>query len=159
MPGDDNDAWLKPAFAEMHRVLQADGFCFTFYGWTHPDRFMQAFRAAGFRPVGHFAFVKRYASSVGHVRCRHETAYLLAKGNPRRPDHPNRINGEFYDLFASLGRMPGQGHARKDLTMRPVLFFPLYSFLVVYQPDVKPIRIMAVLRGKRNLKRILRERL
>ena len=88
VPNDDNDAWLKPAFAEMHRVLQADGFCFTFYGWTHPDRFMQAFRAAGFRPVGHFAFVKRYASSVGHVRCRHETAYLLAKGNPRRPDHP-----------------------------------------------------------------------
>ena len=74
-------------------------------------------------------------------------------------DLADRINGEFYDLFASLGRMPGQGHARKDLTMRPVLFFPLYSFLVVYQPDVKPIRIMAVLRGKRNLKRILRERL
>jgi antitoxin ParD1/3/4 len=74
-------------------------------------------------------------------------------------DLADRIDGEFYDLFASLGRMPRQGHARKDLTMRPVLFFPLYSFLVVYQPDAKPIRIMAVLRGKRNLKRILRGRL
>jgi antitoxin ParD1/3/4/toxin ParE1/3/4 len=71
----------------------------------------------------------------------------------------NRIEGEFYDLFASLGRMPGQGHTREDLTKRPVLFFPLYSFLVVYQPDVKPIRIMAVLRARRNVKRILRERL
>jgi hypothetical protein len=28
----------------------------------------------------------------------------------------------------------------------------------VYRPDVKPIRIMAVLRGSRNIKRILRER-
>jgi len=74
-------------------------------------------------------------------------------------DLAERINGEFYDLFASLGRLPSLGHARKDLTRRPVLFFPLYSFLVVYQPDVKPIRIMAVLRGKRDLKRILRERL
>jgi plasmid stabilization system protein ParE len=46
-------------------------------------------------------------------------------------DLANRINGELYDLFASLGRMPSQGHARKDLTMRPLLFFPLYSFLVV----------------------------
>ena len=46
--------------------------------------------------------------------------------------------------------MPGQGHTRKDLTTRPVLFFPLYSYLVVYQPDVRPIRIMAVLRGKRQ---------
>jgi DNA modification methylase len=80
---DDNAAWLRPAFAEMYRVLAADGYCLTFYGWPHADRFMQAFRAAGFRPVGHFAFPKPYSSSVGHVRCQHESAYLLAKGNPR----------------------------------------------------------------------------
>jgi plasmid stabilization system protein ParE len=55
--------------------------------------------------------------------------------------------------------MPGQGHARKDLTKRLVLFLPLHSFLVAYQPDVNPIRIMAVLRGKRNVKRILKVRL
>ena len=55
--------------------------------------------------------------------------------------------------------MPGQGHTREDLTKRRVRFFPLYWFLVVYQPDVKPIRIMAVLRAKRNVKRILRDRL
>jgi toxin ParE1/3/4 len=70
----------------------------------------------------------------------------------------NRIEDEFHELFDSLGRMPGQGHTRKDLTRRPVLFFPKYSFLVVYQPDTRPIRIMAVLRGKRNLKRILKAR-
>ena len=45
-----------------------------------------------------------------------------------------------------------------DLTKRPVLFFPLYSFLVVYQPEVRPVRIIAVLRGSRNVKRILKER-
>jgi antitoxin ParD1/3/4/toxin ParE1/3/4 len=71
----------------------------------------------------------------------------------------DRIDSEFHDLFASLARMPGQGHSRKDLTRHLVLFFPLYSFLVVYQPDVAPIRIMAVLRGKRNLKSYLRKRL
>ena|ERR1700719_255267 len=69
-----------------------------------------------------------------------------------------RIHGEFHELFASLGRMPSQGHSRRDLTRRPVLFFPLYSFLVVYQPETKPIRIMAVLRGRRDVKRILKER-
>jgi hypothetical protein len=40
---------------------------------------------------------------------------------------------------------------------RPVLFLPLYSLIIVHQPDVTPIRIVAVLRGKRNLKRILRK--
>jgi antitoxin ParD1/3/4 len=70
----------------------------------------------------------------------------------------DRIEVEFYELFASLGRMPRQGHTRIDLTNRPVLFFPLYSFLIAYRPDVKPIRKMAVLRGRRNVKRILQER-
>jgi antitoxin ParD1/3/4/toxin ParE1/3/4 len=71
----------------------------------------------------------------------------------------NRIDDEFHELFGSLGRMPGQGHTRQELTSRPVLFFPMYSFLVVYQPDVRPIRIMAVLRGKRDLRGLLKERL
>jgi antitoxin ParD1/3/4/toxin ParE1/3/4 len=71
----------------------------------------------------------------------------------------DRIDSEFHELFASLGSMPGQGHTRRDLTPRPVLFFPLYSFLVVNQPDVVPIRIMAVFRGRRNLKSHLRKRL
>ena len=73
-------------------------------------------------------------------------------------DLANRIEGEFYALFESLARMPGQGHTRKDLTRRPVLFCPMYSFLVIYQPEVKPLRIMAVLRGRRDLKRILKDR-
>ena len=73
-------------------------------------------------------------------------------------DLANRIDGEFHELFGSVGRMPTFGHTRRDLTPRPLFFFPLYSFLVVYQPEVKPIRIMAVLRAKRNVKRILRER-
>ena len=73
-------------------------------------------------------------------------------------DLANRIDNEFHELFVSLGEMPRQGHTRKDLTQRPVLFFPLYSFMVVYQPEAKPIRIMAVLRGSRNVKRILKER-
>jgi len=73
-------------------------------------------------------------------------------------DLANRIEDEFHALFASLARMPGQGHVRKDLTPKPVVFFPLYSFLVVYQPETKPIRILAVVRGKRDMKRLLRDR-
>ncbi len=71
----------------------------------------------------------------------------------------DRIESEFRDLFASLAKMPRQGHTRKDLTKLPVLFFPLYSYLVVYRPEPAPIRILAVLRGRRNVKRLLKERL
>jgi hypothetical protein len=30
---DDNDRWLKSAFAEMHRVLTKNSFAVNFYGW------------------------------------------------------------------------------------------------------------------------------
>ena len=47
-------------------------------------------------------------------------------------DLANRIDSEFHALFASLGRIPGQGHTRKDLTSRPILFFPLYSYTLTW---------------------------
>jgi adenine-specific DNA-methyltransferase len=84
---DDNDAWLAPAFAEMYRVLQRDSYCVSFYGWPHADRFLQAFRGAGFNIVGHFVFPKRYTSTTRYVRYQHECAYLLAKGFPTRPEN------------------------------------------------------------------------
>ena len=34
---DDNDAWLKPAFAAMYRALAPDSFAISFYGWPHTD--------------------------------------------------------------------------------------------------------------------------
>ena len=83
---DSNDgAWLKPAFQQMHRVLKPNSLCVSFYGWTQADRFLAAWRAAGLRPVGHFVFAKPYASSERLLRYQHECAYLLAKGEPRRP--------------------------------------------------------------------------
>jgi len=69
-----------------------------------------------------------------------------------------RVQSEFYETFDALARMPRQGHRREDLTRRPVLFFPLYSYLIVYQPDVDPIRILAVVHGRRNVQRVLKER-
>lgn len=79
---DDNARWLHPAFAEMHRLLKPDSLCVSFYGWHRVDAFMAAWRAAGFRPVGHLVFAKGYASSQRFLRHQHEQAYLLAKGDP-----------------------------------------------------------------------------
>jgi site-specific DNA-methyltransferase (adenine-specific) len=84
----DRFKWLKPAFAELHRVLKRDSFCVCFYGWAHIDKFAAAFREAGFRVVGHLTFPKRYTSSTRFLRYQHEGAYLLAKGNPQPPRNP-----------------------------------------------------------------------
>jgi site-specific DNA-methyltransferase (adenine-specific) len=82
----DNDpAWLVPAFRELYRVLREDSLCVSFYGWQAIGQFDAAWRAAGFRPVGHLVFAKDYASSARFTAMRHESAYVLAKGRPALP--------------------------------------------------------------------------
>ena len=57
----DNHAyWLKPAFAETYRVLKPDRFMVCFYGWNKVERFMYAWKDAGFYPVGHFVWAKDF---------------------------------------------------------------------------------------------------
>jgi adenine-specific DNA-methyltransferase len=86
--GDRDNAWLNPACSEMYRVLKPNSFCVAFYGWPQVDLFMVAWKHAGFRPVSHFAFVKKYRSRRGYTLSFHESAYLLVKGKPPRPQYP-----------------------------------------------------------------------
>jgi DNA modification methylase len=84
----DNFTWVKPAFAELYRVLKRDSFCAFFYGWAHIHKFSIAFTDAGFRPIGHIVFPKPYTSGTRFLQYRHECAYVLAKGEPKEPEHP-----------------------------------------------------------------------
>jgi adenine-specific DNA-methyltransferase len=85
---DDNARWLRPAFIQMYRLLKNGAFCVSFYGWNKADLFISAWRAAGFRIVGHIVFRKRYASSARFLRYQHEQAYLPAKGDVIPPESP-----------------------------------------------------------------------
>ena len=64
-------------------------------------------------------------------------------------------------IFAAceaLATNPFQGHVRPDLTKPPVRFRTLPShtnYMVVYRPETIPLRVLRVLYGKRNVKRIL----
>lgn len=80
--------WLEPSFRELYRVLKADSYCVSFYGWNKVDAFVTAWRRVGFQVASHFVCVKSYASSKGYNRAYHEQAYLLVKGNPAPPKKP-----------------------------------------------------------------------
>ena len=71
----------------------------------------------------------------------------------------SRVESELFDAFTNLTQAPNIGHRRTDLTTRPVLFYTLYSYLIIYVPDTSPLQIIAVLHGKRNVKRILADRM
>ena len=57
-------------------------------GCNRVDRFMAAWKNAGFSVVGHLVFTKNYTSKAAYVGYRHECAYILAKGRPRLPQNP-----------------------------------------------------------------------
>jgi DNA modification methylase len=84
--GDEDAGAIVPAFAELWRILKRDSFCISFYGWPDADIFLSAWKLIGFRPVSHLVCVKS-SIGFGHFsRNQHETAYLLAKGHPHRPE-------------------------------------------------------------------------
>jgi plasmid stabilization system protein ParE len=70
----------------------------------------------------------------------------------------NRIQEELVDAFEGLAGLPGKGHRRSDLTSRDVLFFSVYQYMIVYRRGAL-LEIVAVLHGKRDLKRLFKTRM
>jgi len=62
----------------------------------------------------------------------------------------DRVLDEIYETIRSLVTFPHMGHARPDLTSRPLRFHAVRSFLIAYAPDEKPLTVLAVLHGRRN---------
>lgn len=85
---DNNPADVLPIFEHLYNVLKPNSYCISFYGWGRIAEFAKAWEAAGFRPVGHIVWPKGYISSASHLKCGHEAAYLLAKGNPKPVTYP-----------------------------------------------------------------------
>jgi len=85
---DVDESWLKPSMAQAYRILKQDRVAVMFYGWTKIDAFFEAWRSAGFQPVGHIVFRKSYSSKSRFLRYQHEQAFLLAKGRPPLPKQP-----------------------------------------------------------------------
>ena len=68
-----------------------------------------------------------------------------------------RVLDALEDAFRQLAEMPEMGHAREDLTGRPVKFWSVFSYLVVYEPASRPLTVLAVLHGARDVRRLLKD--
>jgi len=67
-----------------------------------------------------------------------------------------KIYDAFEAAFAMLGAMPEMGHSRQDLTDRPLKFWNVFSYLIVYEPSTNPPTIVAVLHGARDVEQVLK---
>ena len=73
-------------------------------------------------------------------------------------DNPNAVLKVVDALDQAMQRLaesPGIGHVRPDLTDEDVRFWPVFTYLVVYRSETKPLEIVRVLHGKRDVERIL----
>src|ERR1044071_4296948 len=74
-------------------------------------------------------------------------------------DAADRVEAAIYDACVFLAEAPFRGHSRPDLTARSLRFWTLTrypNYTVVYRPEAAPLQIVAVLHGKRNMRRILK---
>jgi antitoxin ParD1/3/4/toxin ParE1/3/4 len=67
-----------------------------------------------------------------------------------------RVLDALEDAFHQLASTPGIGHRREDLTTRPVRFWKVYSYLIMYDPATAPLGIIAVLHGARDVEQLLK---
>lgn len=74
-------------------------------------------------------------------------------------DTADRVESAIRNKLAYLADFPNGGHVRRDLTTADVRFFSVYSYLIVYRPETKPLEIVAILHGRRNFPTILTKRL
>lgn len=84
-------------------------------------------------------------------------AYIAENSEPVA----TRVEQAIYDACAFLAEGPLRGHTRPDLTARPLRFWTLIrypNYTVVYRPETDPLQIVAVLHGRRNILRILKQR-
>jgi len=73
----------------------------------------------------------------------------------------DRVEQAIYDACAFVAEAPLRGHSRSDLTSRSLRFWTLTrypNYSIVYRPDTTPLQVVAVLHGKRNVRRILKHR-
>lgn len=74
--------------------------------------------------------------------------YIADADSERAAD---RVIARLYVECEKLGDMPGMGHWREELLDQRHRFSSVWSYLIVYRWQVKPIQILAVVHGARDL--------
>jgi plasmid stabilization system protein ParE len=69
----------------------------------------------------------------------------------------DRVESVIRTKCAYLASFPEAGHHRHDLTSADVRFFSVYSYLIVYRPQTKPLQVVTILHGSRDVAGILTE--
>lgn len=68
------------------------------------------------------------------------------------------VHGKFVEAFELLAFQPGSGTTRPKLTGQRVRWWPVFKWIVIYDPTSSPISILRVIHGARELDRLFGEK-
>lgn len=71
-------------------------------------------------------------------------------------DRALHILSKFNQAFQLLSFQPGSGTTRENLTGERIRWWPVFRWIVLYDPEAYPVTILRILHGARELNRILR---
>ena len=71
-------------------------------------------------------------------------------------DAADRIEREIEEAVILLSSHPELGHVRRDLTSKPVRFWAIYSCLILYDPTARPLEVVRILSGYRDIASLLK---
>jgi toxin ParE1/3/4 len=67
----------------------------------------------------------------------------------------DRVLDALESAMVKLAKKPGVGHWREEITDKRHRFFLVYSYLIVYRHEAKPLQIVRVLHAARDVQSIL----
>jgi len=84
-----------------------------------------------------------------------ELREIISYIRARSPRAAKRVNSEFRTAMRKLADFPLMGHTRDDVSDDSLRVWSLYSYLIVYRPATKPVEIVHVVHGARDIGRLL----
>ena len=70
-------------------------------------------------------------------------------------DEADRVEREIEQAITTLAANPKLGHFRRDLTSRPVRFWAIYSYLIIYAFESRSLEVVRILSGYRDVAELL----
>lgn len=78
--------------------------------------------------------------------------YIRERGSPHAA---KRVGLELRQAMRRLADMPGMGHLRGVVADESLRFWSVYSYLIVYRPETKPLQVLRIVHGARDIPAVL----
>jgi plasmid stabilization system protein ParE len=87
---------------------------------------------------------------------RGSTCWRFGNISRRQPGRSRPPRTEVQQAVSMLARNPDLGHLRRDLTSKPVRFWAVHSYLIIYDPAARPLEVVRILSGYRDIASLLK---